>query len=228
MDNYNKRLVIVFNQLKSIRTAKNFSNSAISIEQNKGWLAPVCHFLMKNPEVPKLLSSWRKENVSAFFSIFRVNENSTKIWLNNILLKSDDRLLFLVMNNSNEYVGHIGFSNCINDSSEMELDSVLKGVAGNLGIMQNALYSMIIWAQQNITPKSIFLNVFKRNARAISMYENIGFLIEYEYPLFCNKMQNDIVRFESVANNLNQKPDEFAVRMRLTSEPIQPPRISLN
>lgn len=130
----------------------------------------------------KLITKWRKENWDGFLTKFNVTEKNTESWLEKI---SNDtgRILFLICVN-NKNIGHIGIYKYNNKNQSVNIDSVLKGrkdIGKNL--MKEVLKILFDWIFEEMKLKSVQLEVFGDNFKAINLYERAGMLTVNSVPI---------------------------------------------
>jgi len=210
---YNERVRKNFGILKDIYRLDILFSKCISLDNDQGFLLPMCKLQATDKSLIEILSKWRNENSFAFFSHFKVTFSGTSNWLQSQIINRKDRILFLLIDKYGNRIGHLGFTNSINDKEEMEIDSVLCGVKRvDKGIMSNAIIALIKWAQETIMPRIIFLRVFSDNEKAIKFYKGVGFKIVEKIPLR-KCVEHDRIVYESYEEDDDKEPDKFALRM---------------
>lgn len=213
MSEYNERVRKNFSILKDIYRLDILFSKCISLDNDQGFLLPVCKLHTTDKSLIELFSKWRTENSFAFFSQFKVTISGTSNWLQSQIINCNDRILFLLIDKYGNRIGHLGFANSINDKEEMEIDSVLRGAKGaEKGIMSNAVNALINWAQETIMPRVIFLNVFSDNEKTIKFYKGVGFKINKKIPLR-KCVEHDRIVYKPAEEDDNREPDKFALRM---------------
>ena len=174
---------------------------------------PLASFHAEDPLLIEELAAWRTRHADTYPSQFPVTIEGTKNWILNKVIGVSDRILFLILDRYGNRIGHVGFANCLNDDSSMEVDNVLRGRDNcHPGIMSEAMRELIKWSQNTLWPEKIFLRVMHNNARAIHFYERLSFIEKTRLPL--RKHQNgDVVQFLPPAEGDSSKPDRFFVLM---------------
>ena len=81
-----------------------------------GELKPVNKKLIKEVEIVNSLTKWREKFTRYFLTQFQPTIQRTVNWLNNVVVASDNKVLFLIYNENNKLIGHIGLSNISVDS----------------------------------------------------------------------------------------------------------------
>lgn len=125
---------------------------------------------ISNQEV-KLLKEWRINNQDVFLDEKLPTIKGTREWF----LAFKDRILFMIEDNNP--IGHMGLFRLNEKEDSVEIDNVVRGVDRERGIMTGALHSLIVWTQEYIKPKHIYLQVLKTNKHAVDFYLRNGFEI---------------------------------------------------
>lgn len=177
----------VFDNFKFIKESKNIQEAylkAISIA-DKGFLVPVCRAHVDDEELLHNLTEWRNENVHVYPSQFEATVESTQAWLKKGLLDVEDRILFLVVDNSGRILGHMGFNSCNNESRFFEVDNVIRGISSDnsKGLFSTALLAMMEWARTLTNVEGFVLRVMSDNEKAIDFYAKLGFIEKNRIPL---------------------------------------------
>jgi len=169
---------IYLNEIKKIK--KNPDKIPLTIDLNRKsiFLIPA----ISSKENVKLITKWRKQNWQGFLTKFKVTEQGTKKWLENIS-RNPSRILFLIIYN-NKKLGHIGFHKYDKKNKKVDIDSVLRAVrVNNPKIMENVLYALFYWGFNDLKLSKIQLRVFSDNHKAINLYERSGMLTIKSTPI---------------------------------------------
>lgn len=202
-----------FSFLKQARRMDELYARSLPLEQEQGYLLPVCELHASDEALVATLARWREENAFAYPSQFPVTIASTASWLKAKLLEVPDRLLFLVVDRFGTPIGHLGFANALNDERELEIDNVVRGVKdGAKGLMSNAMRTLINWAEEAFSPKAIYLRVFQDNPHAVEFYRNLGFQDDRVIPLRRHDNANGFT-YLPVADGDTAEPDKSFLRM---------------
>ena len=97
----------------------------LPLKDNMGFLLPVCELHKSDESLIRTLAQWRDQNSYAYPTRFPVTEDGTKKWLRAQVLDNQSRLLFLLVDKFGNRIGHLGYTNCLNDNGEMEIDNVV-------------------------------------------------------------------------------------------------------
>jgi perosamine synthetase len=185
----------------------------IPLPEGQGVLLPLCELHASDSLLIKDLSAWREANQAAYPTRFPVNAEGTAKWLRSRLLDTEDRILFLVLDKHGNRVGHLGFASCINETGMMEVDNVVRGIAGQApGIMQAAMSTMLEWARTTIGPDGFLLRVFADNTHAVAFYERQGFHIQERIPLR-RSVDGETESFTSIEPQDNTASDATFLKM---------------
>lgn len=168
--------------LNKIREVKNNNKFEIPLYQNDnpvGYLVP----FEKNAPLVSLLKDWREKSQYAFPTVFNVTLEGTEKWLDEQVMKREDRILFMIKNKEESYVGHLGFSNFDYDDRSCEIDNVVRGKNETPGIMTSAHYGLTDWAFSDLNLKRITLRVFSDLEKAVALYSRCGFKKVRDIPM---------------------------------------------
>jgi perosamine synthetase len=128
-----------------------------------------------NNERILFLTQWRDENQFAYPTKFKVSKEQTKKWLENNILLNNKRVMFWVIDNYFNLLGHIGV--VLSDENQFEIDNVLKASKNIKGLFSEAQKKLEIILQQEFNPSQIYLKVLNSNLKAISFYEKLNYKI---------------------------------------------------
>ena len=202
-----------FSFLKDTTRFDDLFAKGIPLKNDEGFLVPISELHAVDESLIKDMSKWRSDNSYVYPTQFTVTEEGTKKWLRSQVLDNPSRILFLLVDNFSNRIGHLGYANCLNDNAEMEIDNVVRGV-GNIcpGIMTNAMQVLLDWADEKLLPRKIYLKVFDDNNKAIAFYEKLGFKPEEKIPLR-KKESDDKIEFVPLGKDDNATPDKFFLQM---------------
>ncbi len=184
----------------------------LSENESIGMLVPVGNWILLEDKKIELISQWRQQNIEMFLSQFSVTFNGTKRYLNETSIQNIDRILFLIYNSENEFIGHSGI---IIKDEVVELDNVMRGIKrGHPLLMQKAEISILKWCFPHLRLSSSILHVLSYNFAAIRLYENIGYRQQEEFYLK-KKDDTGILSHEVLSSADRSNVDYKYIKMRL-------------
>ena len=161
----------LFGFLKKSSTLKEAWINSITC-QNDHSLVPICSALAAQDDVIRLLTEWRNVFVDVYSSQFVATQESTRKWLEEILLPSPSKILFLIVAKDGSYSGHIGLNLTDDVNGIIEVDNVLKSPAcAEKGVMSVALNKMISWCNLVLPVDKVQLRVMSDNEKAIEFFK---------------------------------------------------------
>ena len=217
MNNFKDNIIATLNSYKCKNQADDVKLIPIYDKNNLvGFLRPVTfHYKLTTPEYISLFSQWRRDNPIGFATIFEITDQRTEFWLDNILLKRDDRILFVICSLKGEPLGHLGYSSFNFKERSCEIDNVVRGVeTGYKGIMSFAMMSILLWGKQMLKLDNIYLRVLADNSHAIKFYERISFIKQYDIPLY-KVIDKDEIKWIETKSFEDEKPDRYYTYMKL-------------
>ncbi|MDT7540751.1 MAG: hypothetical protein QOE33_655 [Acidobacteriota bacterium] len=135
-----------------------------------GLLRPIDCRLANDTEIINSLTAWRRRFERFFFTQFEVSDERTKSWLNNVVIKDDTRILFLVLDATGKGTGNLGACSITSDSAE--LDNFIRGErGGDPKLMLLSGLSLIGWIYRVLNIRKISARVLANNLRTLSVYE---------------------------------------------------------
>ena len=165
----------VVSSLKN-NTSEKFS---IAIKDNNdkaiGSLVLVQKRDANNTIILDALTRWRKKYMKYFLTQFNASTNRTKSWLENIVIPSSDRLLFLILNEDNNLIGNFGIADILFD--QCELDNLIRGEkGGHPKLIYFSELSLLKWLFLEKKVKRVNLHVFANNLPTIKLHKSVGFV----------------------------------------------------
>lgn len=215
--NYSKTIKSVFSSLKSIQRFDELMDKSIRLPCGKGYLVCVSELCARDDKLISLLAKWRSD-ATTFHNKFNVTFASTERWLRKLLLDIPDRILFLVLNEHGNPIGHMGFANALNGDCVMEFDNVIRGVHGqDYGLMSVAVRSLLGWATETFKPQVFFIRTLDDNEHAIQFYLRLGFVMDGQQGLRRIEKNGEVNHLPIEVGDTNP-PDRYFVRMRFNPE----------
>ena len=163
-------------------------------EGNKiGRLVPLTIHHLDDDYIIQKLTEWRNANMSFFLTQFHSTSSRTRNWLQNVVFKRGNQLIFLIYDND-KVIGHYGFKD-LNDSNVM-LDNAMRGErGGHPKLLVIAGKTIINWLFENTNVNIVYGYIMLKNATSIMMSREIGFKGWVKHPL--NRfVKNDEIHFK--------------------------------
>ena len=184
-----------------------------------GFLKPVTFdYEILFPTVVSLCSKWRRENPSLSNSIFEITDERTKRWIDNLILKRKDRLLFLIDDLDGNHIGHCAYSTFDFEKRIAELDAFCRGEVCKIPkLMKCVDKAMIRWAKDNLKLEALQLRVNEDNDWSILLHKRCGFEIVSRIPLFKRVLEGE-VRWDEDDTRDEKEADKYEFLMRLDRE----------
>lgn len=167
-----------------------------------GFLKPIDIRLSNDEDIISSLTRWRQKYMRYFLTQFEATNGRTRIWLNNVVIKDDTRILFLIMDETDKAIGNFGICNI--DSKSAELDNLIRGEKG--GCPKLVLFSeisLISWIYNNLDINDLYLHVFSNNFRTIQLHESVGFRRADIFKLKKNEISDEV----KYTKDCSSKPD---------------------
>jgi len=199
-------------ELKRVGRFDELCAKLIPCEGHDGYLMPVGDLHRDDHRLIADLARWREENYFVFPTQFPVTIEGTTRWLHKSIIENPDRLLFLVLDRCGHAMGHVGFTEYLNDQGEMEAENIVRGVkVGAPGLMSRAMRAMLGWAR-GLGGRRFHLRVFSDNQHAVDFYRQLGFKDDVLLPLRRHKEESSTI-YRPVAEGDKDKPDKFFLQM---------------
>jgi len=203
------------NALNFIKKLKNRPYGNIKIKCDFNGLKYELLLLTKettnNIKIVRLLAVWRKKSEKWFLKQFKITLKGTRLWLNNNVIKTPDRLLFMI-SVKNKYIGHIGLFRFNFNNHNCEIDNIVRGEKNYKGIMGNAIAHMMVWGKKNLLLKKYTLQTASDNKKALTLYKRLGFYESKRTPLVYIKRDN-IGEWIKTPKNYQKKIKRYNISM---------------
>ncbi|MEM6812437.1 MAG: GNAT family N-acetyltransferase [Pseudomonadota bacterium] len=207
----------IWKEIKNLKTGEP-EDGKIILEndgQKMGYLLPIGEEHKNNDEIIKLLSNWRENSQKYFPSQFKVTEEGTKNWLQKALIEAADRILYLVYDERDKPVGHVGLFRFDYQNQSCELDNIVRGDdSASKGIMTIACNALMQDSFSRYGLDKMYLRVFSDNDRAISLYKNLGFQEIQRVPM-TKQEENDQVVWLPYMDSPYKKVDRYFTTMEI-------------
>ncbi|HEX6987709.1 MAG TPA: GNAT family N-acetyltransferase [Planctomycetaceae bacterium] len=218
---YRRTVLREFAALKSVDRFDDAVARSLRLSGGRGYLLCVSELHAEDAAAVETLARFRA-GVTTFPGTFRVTPEGTKRWLRTAVLDVPDRILFFALGRTGQVIGHLGFAHADDPLRRMELDNVIRGVAGvQPGLMTEATERLIDWAASMFSPAEFRLRVLDDNGHAIRFYSRLGFVPDGTEPL--RRLEsNGETRCVPVSPGDVAPPDRSYVCMRLAGRRPEP------
>lgn len=163
-----------------------------------GRLRPVDATIASEPRTAEEFAQWRRSNYGAFLSEFEATVERTRNWLNDIVVPSLDRMMFVIEDETERRVGHFGIANI--EMKTIELDNGIRGESGGHPKLFNYVELYVChFAFSYLGVEAVKVRVFADNMSARRLHRTIGFV---------ERKREDLVRTQVSEGEFHYKPVE--------------------
>lgn len=151
--------------------------------QNIGSLVPVGPWILADK--PKILEicNWRQKAMRFFLTQFESTFDRTYGYLENLSIGQKGRIFFLIYDQKDEFIGHIGLSDI--DGKTGELDNLMRGKGGgDPQLIRFSEKTLLSWGFGDLGLQHMSLQIISFNALTINLHSSFGFKTVEKYPLF--------------------------------------------
>lgn len=147
-----------------------------------GKLVPLGNWAVAEDSIVECFRSWRDKFMKMFFVRFQTSTESTVKYLRDLAIGRNDRLMFLIQDEDDCLVGHVGVSNV--SSEECELDNLIRGVGGGEPrLIYHAEIALLKWCFRMLGVQRVNARVISYNWMAKALHEEVGFETLNQLPL---------------------------------------------
>ena len=155
-----------------------------------GVLRPITKMHLQSNDVIEKMTNWRNQYKTFFLTQFNATPERTRRWLEEVVLKDNTRLLFLIFTPT-KLVGHYGFKKLSPDS--VEIDNLIRGeVGGHPKLIYYAEISLIKWLFTTFEVKKIYGFALADNFMALNLHKSVGFRLTELVPLKRLEVRGDV------------------------------------
>lgn len=170
-------------------------------EKKIGVLVPVGTWILREKAIIQSICAWRKRAVKMFLTQFHVTEESTYKYLSETAIESSSRILFLIFDEIDNLIGHIGLAQVSNDACD--LDNLMRGRdGGHPRLIFYAERALLDWAFEGLNLSKSDLGVLSYNWLVIELHKEIGYEVISEVPLY-KKENNGFISHDLVSSNFS-------------------------
>lgn len=200
---------------KKIKELKNKSNFSIYVKKygsKEIKLRVISNKDLNNKKLISSLTRWRGRESFWFAQQFNVTYMRTRKWLEDLVIKNPDRILFAVEDDKGKLYGHLGFYRYRARDNSCELDNVVRGLQEISGLMTDCVNALVKWGFENLGVDVLYLTTFDDNLRAISLYKRCHFKKINKIPLKKIRKNNEL-QWVKIPNRQREKAKRFYARM---------------
>jgi len=142
--------------------------------RNIGSLVCVDRGLANDVGIVSDLTAWRQRYMRYFLTQFEATIPRTRAWLEDLIIPSSDRILFVIYLSSGEAIGNFGISNMT--ASSGELDNLIRGrKGGDPRLIFYCELALLSWMFGHLNYRGSNLHVFSNNQPTINLHLSVGF-----------------------------------------------------
>jgi hypothetical protein len=147
------------------------------------WLRPVATRAgLLEPADVQVLTEWRNRFVHAFLTEFEATTARTALWLTDHVGPNEGKILFMVDDPMGRTFAYVGLDQIRWEESRGEADAIVRGGEAPPGTMQQALTTLLEWAQGSLGLMTLMVRVRSDNP-ALHFYHKVGFEEQFRIPL---------------------------------------------
>ncbi len=185
-------------------------------EQNViGALVPVGEWILADEAKIEQIRLWRQRTMRMFLTQFESTFEKTFGYLQNLSINQQGRIFFLLYDDKNRFVGHIGIAGV--DGKNGELDNLVRGVdGGHPRLVYFAEVALLNWCFQNLGIVESDVRVLSYNWLVLSLHEEVGYKYTENIPL--KKITKDDGIFHEATSTDDANVKYSCTKMLLTKD----------
>lgn len=161
-----------------------------------GYLVPVGEWILSDEPKIELIRAWRQKTMRMFLTQFESTFDKTLGYLKNLSIEQKGRIFFLLYDDSDRFVGHMGIADV--DGLKGELDNLMRGVeGGHPRLVYFAEIALLNWCFKNLGITESDVRVLSYNWLVLSLHEEVGYKHLENIPL--KKISKDGFIFHDVS-----------------------------
>ena len=177
-----------------------------------GYLVPVGPWILSDLDAVEKIRFWRQRSMRMFLTQFESTVQRTLSYLKDLSISQNNRILFLLFDDGNRFVGHLGMSEV--NHSNGELDNLMRGVeGGHPRLVYFSEVTLLNWAFERLGITESDVRVLSYNFLVISLHEEVGYKVVDRIPLSRNTKDEFIVH--DFANSKTSNVKYTCVKMVL-------------
>jgi len=190
----------VISLMKKSSFEEAFSSRIFVYDQERnviGCLVPVGEWILSDEVKIELIRLWRQRTMRMFLTQFESTFEKTFGYLKNLSIGQKGRIFFLIYDDKNRFIGHIGIADV--DGRKGELDNLVRGIdGGHPRLVYFAEVALLNWCFQNLGIVESDVRVLSYNWLVLSMHEEVGYKHIANIPL--KKITEEGVVFHELTN----------------------------
>ncbi|TNC76285.1 hypothetical protein FHI69_15210 [Janthinobacterium lividum] len=180
-----------------------------------GRLVPVGNWILEDKEKIELIRAWRQRTMRMFLTQFDSTYERTYQYLKNFSIAQEGRIFFMLYDESERLVGHIGMAEV--DGNSGELDNLMRGVdGGDPRLIYFSELALLDWSFKNLDIRQSDVRVVSYNWLVISLHEEVGYVLTNNFPL--KKYEKDSVLFHDIVDETESNVKYGCTKMLLDKE----------
>lgn len=196
-------------------TNPNFLPICNDSGHNVGYLKPITTEVITSSDIVALLTKWRSMFKKFFLTQFNPSEERTQKWLEEVVIPSKDRILFIICTDNGKPIGNFGLCN-INPNS-FELDNLIRGEkGGEPQLIYYAEISLLRWAFLKFNAENAVLHVFSNNSKTIALHQRVGFEVIKQLYLRKEVSSENSIIYQITENTSDRNVDFTYLEMSMS------------
>jgi hypothetical protein len=153
-----------------------------SERNNVGYLVPVGNWILSDELKIEQIRLWRQRTMRMFLTQFESSFDKTLGYLKNLSIEQKGRIFFLLYDDKDQFVGHMGIANV--DGNKGELDNLMRGInGGHPRLVYFAEVALLNWCFNNLEISESDVRVISYNWLTLALHEEVGYKLSENIPL---------------------------------------------
>jgi len=180
-----------------------------------GKLVPVGSWILDDGEKIETIRTWRSKARRMFLTQLESTYEQTLGYLKSVSIEQASRLLFLLFDDTDKFVGHLGI--CSLTESACELDNFMRGASGGSPrLVYFAEVALLDWCFTTVGVTRCDVSVLTYNSMVIDLHAEVGFVKTEQKAL--RKVVLDGVTTHQVVDLAESNVDYGYVQMHLSKD----------
>lgn len=189
-------------------------------DQLVAYLKPITFDFQKTmPDIISKITKWKIENPFISASIMKeLTDDMTRIWIKKYLLQRQDKLIFMIINLNNEYLGYMGVATFDFINKTLELDSALRGVKNTIpGLMTFVAKTLILFSYNVLKINDILGSATDVNPEVKPWHDRVGYKQYNRIPMKLVEINQNEKRWIQ-DQNLTQNIQRYATKVIIVKD----------